>query len=503
VEGALFAAQERRARLYRELREASAEQQAWETGDGRSDRGMRGRIEAQRREAARLERDLAAGMTAFKELTTDVETISYEVKSKSILLTAVARDISRQAAELVDRLRGTLLGMEKPNLITRALALAKAEPTKDADILGARLTQLQTLYLETLDDLSRVGVFEMEISEAGAGGAVNSRTVLRIGDMTGFYASPEGGGYVLRKTTTADDSDAGFLGEARGLSDDQRHAINAFVAAPGEPHLVPYDVTDGRGIAVARSTRTFRQWFASGGVFMIPLAVLVGILACVILWRTVVLLWRTAFQDRNCRTILGLVGLGRTEEARAFTRGLSGPEGRLMTVGFDFRTADRDTLEDAFSEAMLLTQPSFQRGLSLIALGAAIAPMIGLLGTVTGMITTFKSLVIFGASDPANLAGGISEALITTQAGLLVAVPALLVRGVLGALSENALARLEGRAMSLVIALRRDTPPEGGDDAGPHAPPQDGESAEPQTHPEDGHTPKPELNLSPEEALKA
>ena len=80
--------------------------------------------------------------------------------------------------------------------------------------------------------------------------------------------------------------------------------------------------------------------------------------------------------------------------------------------------------------------------------------MIGLLGTVTGMISTFKALVVFGASDPANLAGGISEALITTQAGLLVAVPALLMRGLLGALSDSALSKLEGRAMSLVLALR-------------------------------------------------
>jgi biopolymer transport protein ExbB len=241
--------------------------------------------------------------------------------------------------------------------------------------------------------------------------------------------------------------------------------INDFVSSPGDPHLVPYDVTGGRGIAVARSSRTAGEWFASGGVFMYPLGLLVALLAAVVVWRALVLLWRTAFLDRNCRKILKLVSLGRNNEARLFTESLSGPEGRVMAVGFEHQAADRDTLEDAFSEALLLTQPAFQRGLSLIALGAAIAPMIGLLGTVTGMITTFKSLVIFGASDPANLAGGISEALITTQAGLLVAVPALLVRGILGAVSESALARLEGRAMSLVIALRGETPPDadGGD----------------------------------------
>ena len=67
-----------------------------------------------------------------------------------------------------------------------------------------------------------------------------------------------------------------------------------------------------------------------------------------------------------------------------------------------------------------------KRGLSLLAVSASVAPLLGLLGTVTGMIRTFQQITLHGTGDPRLLAGGISEALVTTEAGLLVAIPAML-----------------------------------------------------------------------------
>ena len=112
-------------------------------------------------------------------------------------------------------------------------------------------------------------------------------------------------------------------------------------------------------------------------------------------------------------------------------------------------------MEDAVQEALLHHAPSFQARLSFIALCAAIAPLFGLLGTVTGMITTFKMVTLFGTSDPRFMAGGISEALITTEAGLWIAIPSLLMRGILGSMADGALGRLEAGALSVVIALAK------------------------------------------------
>jgi biopolymer transport protein ExbB len=77
----------------------------------------------------------------------------------------------------------------------------------------------------------------------------------------------------------------------------------------------------------------------------------------------------------------------------------------------------------------------------------------GLFGTVTGMISTFKMVTLFGTSDPRFMAGGISEALITTKTGLMIAIPSLLMRGVLGAVADSAVGKLEAGALALVIEL--------------------------------------------------
>lgn len=110
-------------------------------------------------------------------------------------------------------------------------------------------------------------------------------------------------------------------------------------------------------------------------------------------------------------------------------------------------------MEEAVQEALLHQAPKFNARLGFIALCAAVSPLLGLLGTVTGMITTFKMVTLFGTSDPRFMAGGISEALITTQGGLYLAIPCLMFRGVLGAIADSAVQKLEAGAMSVVLVL--------------------------------------------------
>ena len=90
--------------------------------------------------------------------------------------------------------------------------------------------------------------------------------------------------------------------------------------------------------------------------------------------------------------------------------------------------------------------------LPVVAIAAATAPLLGLLGTVTGMINTFKVISVFGTGDPKTLSGGISEALVTTEFGLIVAIPSLLIhavisrkaKGVMGAMEQISVAFING-----------------------------------------------------------
>jgi biopolymer transport protein ExbB len=118
------------------------------------------------------------------------------------------------------------------------------------------------------------------------------------------------------------------------------------------------------------------------------------------------------------------------------------PLGRVLKVAEENRNVDPETLELKLEEAVLKERPSIESGLAIMKIIAAVGPLLGLLGTVTGMITTFQAITIFGAGDPKNMAGGISAALVTTVQGLVVAIPMVLMHTL-----------VNGRAKSVIHVL--------------------------------------------------
>ncbi len=122
----------------------------------------------------------------------------------------------------------------------------------------------------------------------------------------------------------------------------------------------------------------------------------------------------------------------------------------------------RDALEQLASEALLVQQPRLERFGTAITVIAAVAPLLGLLGTVTGMISTFDIITRFGTGDPKMLSGGISEALVTTQLGLVVAIPALLLGNLLTSWSTGTMDALERGCLHLanLVESKDAAPPE-------------------------------------------
>ena len=122
------------------------------------------------------------------------------------------------------------------------------------------------------------------------------------------------------------------------------------------------------------------------------------------------------------------------------------PLGRLLKIHEDNPSMDTETLELKLSEGILKETPKLEAGLNLLKIIAAIAPLMGLLGTVTGMIVTFQAITIFGAGDPKAMAGGISAALVTTVLGLVVAIPVVLLHTI-----------VNGRAQRIIHVLNEQT----------------------------------------------
>ena len=113
----------------------------------------------------------------------------------------------------------------------------------------------------------------------------------------------------------------------------------------------------------------------------------------------------------------------------------------------------RDDMENALQEAIINKIPRLESFLSTLGMLAAIAPLLGLLGTVTGMINTFHTITYYGTGDPRMMSGGISEALVTTMLGLTVAIPIMLAHTLLTRKVETEIAMMEEKAVAFVNTI--------------------------------------------------
>ena len=151
---------------------------------------------------------------------------------------------------------------------------------------------------------------------------------------------------------------------------------------------------------------------------------------------------------------LGLTSDGRKVKAqlKSDTASTDNPLGRVLAAYESNREADTETMELKLSEAALKEMPGLTKGLLLIKVIAAVAPLMGLLGTVTGMIKTFQVITLYGAGDPKMMAGGISQALMTTVLGLVVAIPMILIHTLVSGQSRKIVNILHSQSAGIVAA---------------------------------------------------
>lgn len=126
------------------------------------------------------------------------------------------------------------------------------------------------------------------------------------------------------------------------------------------------------------------------------------------------------------------------------------PLGRVMMVKDKYPDADTEAMELHLTEAILSEVPKLGRNLTIIKIISVVAPLMGLLGTVTGMINTFQAITLFGTGDPKLMAGGISQALVTTVLGLVVAIPMTLLYAMLNTRSKNIVFILQEQAAGVI-----------------------------------------------------
>ena len=224
---------------------------------------------------------------------------------------------------------------------------------------------------------------------------------------------------------------------------DGRGLVSDFVAPRSELADLMVDPTRGTVISQMQLTPSFMDRVRQGGLVGYVIIAL-GIFGVVL--ALIKLVW--------------LLGISRKVEQQANSLDQlrdDNPLGRILgVIGSNPRLEELDTLELKLDEAILRETPALDRGNGLIKLLAAVAPLLGLLGTVTGMIATFQAITLFGTGDPKLMAGGISQALVTTVQGLVAAIPLLFMHGMLASRSKALIQLLEQQSAGL-IALHLDT----------------------------------------------
>ncbi|MGR9071634.1 MAG: MotA/TolQ/ExbB proton channel family protein [Gammaproteobacteria bacterium] len=365
-----------------------------------------------------LSRQLKSQLDANEKELAGLET---ELKDKSGVLGELF-GVARQAAgDLRADFDSSLTSAQFPNRSEQLTAVAdnKALPTID---------QLETLWFLLQQEMTESGnVVRYKTEILSAAGEPHEAEVIRIGSFNAL----------------ADGKYLRFLPETGKLAELARQPSGRYLDLAEEFSSAGKGYADAavdptRGVILGMLIQTPDTWerIQQGGAIGY-LILFLGLAGLAVVAERLITLTRTAGRMNS-----QLDDLENTSD--------DNPLGRVISVAENASAQDTETLELLLDEAITREAPKLERGLSMIKLLAAVAPLLGLLGTVTGMISTFQSISLFGTGDPKLMAGGISEALVTTMLGLMVAIPLLFLHSLVAARSKALLQILDEQSAGLI-----------------------------------------------------
>ena len=295
----------------------------------------------------------------------------------------------------------------------------------------ADLDSLPNAILQEMIAQSEVTTFTTTVSNGAADGSNAELELLRIGNFTA--ATTDGARFVEvsdegRLVAFPQQPGAAFQSSMRSL-------INA---GEGEVVRAPVDPTKGDLFAIFGNTLGVWEWerMQQGGTvgfvilfFILPLGVALALFKIVTLF---------------------LMGNSMRSTAKTKSAGTGNPLARVFEAYEQNKNGDIETLELKLDEQILGEAPKIERFNDIIKVLAAVAPLVGLLGTVVGMIVVFTAITNYGTGDPKIMAGGISQALVTTVLGLVAAIPLLLLGSICSAMARGNQQVLDEQAAGLV-----------------------------------------------------
>ncbi len=377
---------------------------------------------------ADLQATVAAGNAARDRLTT----AEHEAKAANDELSKRQKDQERELAvvkQLADRaVVAARLGE------TEAKRLAGTPPLER---VAAAVAGIERRTLALAD---RLALRLVDESVVGRNGALANVPVLRLGEARAVALGAESA--------------------HRGVLERASDGRSWLVLGPELPPLPPLPASggiqiiplDAAGTAAHQAPevrRTFAQWLKAGRFFIWPILAVLALGLAIIVERSFALA-RRRVEPRRLLAVAARLAANDPAGAETVVAAGASPLDRVLRAGLGALGRPREAREAVVEQALLAETGQLTRGLSALAVLAGVAPLLGLLGTVTGMIDMFSVIAAQGSGNAKSLSGGISEALICTQAGMLVAIPLLLAHAWLGRIADRRAQLLEEAACGVL-----------------------------------------------------
>jgi len=417
------------------LRRSNAEVEA-------EDRRREERFLAERRAAAErlaeLERELKAEQArgdglraAFERNEDSLAAQAAKLEERTAGLADLFAAFRQAAGDGRAMLASSLVAAERPERYAAMARLAEGseQPTM------AELEMLFALVLDEMVQAGRVSTFTTTVVDAT--GRLQVQTVTRCGSFTAVAGdrflgmAPEGGRlYEL----------------ARQPSPLHRACAATFASSASgeEPAAMVVDPSRGVLLTLLGQVPTPSERIRQGGVIGY---VIIAIAALGLLLALERLVWLFVVGRRMHRQS------GRLERPTD-----DNPLGRVLLAGGAVQTESAEVVERRLDEAVLNELPALERGCGALKLFYTVTPLLGLLGTVTGMIGTFQAITLFGTGDPKLMAGGISEALVTTALGLTAAIPLVFCHSIVASTGARLIDMLEHQSAAFVAGCAAEAP---------------------------------------------
>lgn len=395
-----------------------------------------------------LESDLIGVREEFEQAarlldnrTLGLANLGKEIKSREDEITYLSTLLSDYLREFEARLHIVERQRYAENLEEATLA---AENTRlsDQEIFESQ-AKLFTLSIDRL--FESLGGTRFEGRAVGQeSGLVSQGTFLLVGPTALFRSNDgESVGLAMERINSAEPAQVVF-------ADPEETLLAGQLVASGRGTF-PLDPTLGDAHKVESiDDETFYEHVEKGGLVMIPIFTLAGLALLIALFKWVSMIFIRRPSRKSVEALLDAIDQKDEEAAGLRAREIRGPVGRMLAAGVEHLREPRELIEEVMYETVLTTRLKLQRMLPFIAICAASAPLLGLLGTVTGIIATFKLITVFGSGDVKSLSGGISEALITTKFGLIVAIPSLLIHAFLSRKARGVIGQMESAAVSFL-----------------------------------------------------